>query len=192
MVLESVIEYVVQQQRHRLLSRSSEMKRELAPDIQSLTSHALIISGIRRCGKSTLLMQMMEGMNPESLLYLNFESPQLYDFTLSDFSRLDNVIAKKGVSTLFFDEMQLVNAWELYVRQKLDEGFRVIITGSNASLLSKELGTKLTGRHITQELFPFSYNEFLTYKELTPSDSSLEMYMRVGGFPFPFRLLAIG
>jgi predicted AAA+ superfamily ATPase len=102
------------------------------------------------------------------------------------------VIAKKGVSTLFFDEMQLVNAWELYVRQKLDEGFRVIITGSNASLLSKELGTKLTGRHITQELFPFSYNEFLTYKELTPSDSSLEMYMRVGGFPFPFRPLAIG
>ena len=71
------------------------------------------------------------------------------------FTRLDNVILQSGAKTLFFDELQLVEGWEMYVRQKLDEGFKVIITGSNASLLSKELGTKLIGRHITQELFPF-------------------------------------
>ena len=128
-------------------------------------------------------MQMMKGMDEERFLYLNFESPHLYEFSLSDFSRLDNLIAEKGATTLFFDELQLVKGWEMYVRQKLDEGFRVIITGSNASLLSKELGTKLTGRHITQELFPFSYREFLSFKNLSPSVDSLSNYMATGGFP---------
>src|SRR5450759_4857925 len=108
MILESVIAVVVEQQKKRLMLRDSGLKRELIPAMQSLSSHALIISGVRRCGKSTLLMQMMKGMEDGTMLYLNFESPQLYEFTLSDFTRLDNVIAQKGVNTLFFDELQLV------------------------------------------------------------------------------------
>jgi predicted AAA+ superfamily ATPase len=96
---------------------------------------------------------------------------------------LDKIISNKGANTLFFDEIQLVEGWEMYVRQKLDEGFRVIITGSNASLLSKELGTRLTGRHITRELFPFSYREFLDFREITSSRESLKAYMITGGFP---------
>jgi len=183
MILESVIAHVLEQQKNRIALRDSGLKRELIPDMKSLSSHALIISGVRRCGKSTLLMQMMQGMEDETVLYLNFESPQLYEFSLSDFSRLDHMITQKGVNTLFFDELQLVEGWEIYVRQKLDEGFKVIITGSNASLLSKELGTKLTGRHITQELFPFSYSEFLSFRSLTPSAESLRTYMLTGGFP---------
>lgn len=183
MILESVIARVVEQQQNRLMSRDHGLTRELVPAMHSLSSHALIISGVRRCGKSTLLMQMMKGMDEERFLYLNFESPHLYEFSLSDFSRLDNLIAEKGAATLFFDELQLVKGWEMYVRQKLDEGFRVIITGSNASLLSKELGTKLTGRHITQELFPFSYREFLSFKNLSPSVNSFSNYMATGGFP---------
>jgi len=143
MILESVIAHVVNQQKDRLTSRDSGLKRELVPDTKNLPSHALIISGVRRCGKSTLLMQMMRQIDKE-VLYLNFEWPQLYEFSLPDFVRLDNVIAQKGINTLFFDELQLVVGWEIYVRQKLDEGFRVIITGSNASLLSKELGTNST------------------------------------------------
>src|ERR1035437_5664122 len=183
MILESILERTVEQQWNRLMLRDSGLKRELIPATQSLSSHALIISGIRRCGKSTLLMQMMKAMDVETLLYLNFESPQLFEFSVLDFTRLDNVIAQKGVKTLFFDELQLVEGWEMYVRQKLDEGFQVIITGSNASLLSKELGTRLTGRHITQELFPFSYSEFINFKALTPSTNSLKIYMFTGGFP---------
>jgi uncharacterized protein len=183
MILESVITHIVEQQKNRLTLRDSGQKRELIPATQSLSSHALIISGVRRCGKSTLLMQMMKDMDDKMVLYLSFESPSLYEFSLSDFTRLDNVIAQKGAKTLFFDELQLVEGWEMYVRQKLDEGFRVIITGSNASLLSNELGTKLTGRHITQELFPFSYSEFLTFRALIPSAESLKAYMLTGGFP---------
>ncbi len=183
MILESVIAHVVEQQNIRLAARNTGLKRELVPSTQSLSSHALIISGVRHCGKSTLLMQMMKELDEKTVFYLNFESPQLYDFTILDFVRLDNIIAGKGVQTLFFDELQLVEGWEMYVRQKLDDGFQVIITGSNASLLSKELGTRLTGRHITQELFPFSYTEFLAFLQLAPCEESLTRYLQTGGFP---------
>ena len=183
MIIESVISRVIEQQKSRITSLDTGLKRELVPATRSLSSHALIISGIRRCGKSTLLMQMMKGMDDNSLLYLNFESPQLYEFSLNDFARLDNIVGRRGAVTIFFDEIQRVEGWEAYVRQKLDEGFRVIITGSNASLLSKELGTRLTGRHITQELFPFSYGEYLAFRSLEASPESLESYMSEGGFP---------
>ncbi|GMT46427.1 MAG: ATP-binding protein [bacterium] len=183
MILESVLSNIVEQQKQRLSVHDSGLKRELVPALQNLPSHALIISGVRRCGKSTLLLQIMEKLPQEDFLYLNFEMPRLYNFDISDFTRLDNIITKKGTKTLFFDEIQYVDAWELYVRQKLDEGYRVIITGSNASLMSKELGTKLTGRHISQELFPFSFSEFLKFKELKASAESLEKYLTTGGFP---------
>jgi uncharacterized protein len=183
MILESVIEYVVEQQKLRLTTRETGLKRELKPATRSLSSHALIISGVRRCGKSTLLMQMMSELDHTNLLYLNFESPQLYEFNLLDFARLDHIIARKGAKILFFDELQWVEGWEMFVRQKLDEGLQVVITGSNASLLSKELGTRLTGRHITQELFPFSYTEFLQFLQLTAGTESLAKYMQTGGFP---------
>ena len=183
MILESVIEHVVEQQKLRLTTRDAGLKRELKPATRSLSSHALIISGVRRCGKSTLLMQMMNELDHTNLLYLNFESPQLYEFNLLDFARLDHIIARKGAKILFFDELQWVEGWEMFVRQKLDEGLQVVITGSNASLLSKELGTRLTGRHITQELFPFSYTEFLQFLQLTAGAESLAKYMQTGGFP---------
>ncbi len=183
MILEGIISNVVDQQKHRLLSRNSGMKRVMSPAFKSSQSHALIISGIRRCGKSTLLLQMIKELDNETSIYLNFESPQLYNFTMPDFSRLDNVIAKRGAKVLFFDEMRIVRGWELYVRQKLDEGYEVIITGSNATLLSTESGTKLTGRHITRELFPFSYSEFLMLKNIPPSEESMSAYISSGGFP---------
>lgn len=183
MILESVISQVARQQKNRIASCESGLKRELVPATASLSSHALMISGIRRCGKSTLMLQMMERMHDEKWFYLNFEAPQLFEFSMPDFSRLDQVIGKTGATTLFFDELQLVRGWELYTRQKLDEGYRVIITGSNASMLSNELGTKLTGRHITQELFPFSYSEFLAFRSLPPTAENLKTYMNSGGFP---------
>jgi len=183
MILENAIAFVVAQQRNMLLDKSPGLTRELIPATKSLTSHALIISGIRRCGKSTLLLQMMQTMKLDSIFFLNFDSPQLFGFSATDFLRLDNVILKNGATILFFDEMQLVEGWEMYVRQKLDEGFNVIVTGSNASMLSHELGTRLTGRHITQELFPFSFTEFLAFRNLEPSAENLELYLQLGGFP---------
>ena len=114
---------------------------------------------------------------------MNFEDVKLYGFDIKDFILLDRVIDETGLKVLYFDEIQIVDGWELYIRQKLDQKFQVIITGSNASLLSAELGTKLTGRHITKELFPFSYEEYLDFKNTDANDESLSACLTEGGFP---------
>ena len=76
------------------------------------------------------------------------------------------IISEAGNQVLMFDEIQVVTGWERYVRQKLDESFKDFVTGSNASLLSKELGTSLTGRHLTIELFLSHMTNFVVLKIL--------------------------
>jgi predicted AAA+ superfamily ATPase len=128
-------------------------------------------------------MYQLIAQNKDVSLFINFEDPRLAGFELDDFRRLDAIIERDKFTHLFFDEIQMLSNWEWYVRQKLDEGFQVVVTGSNANLLSKELGTKLTGRHLSSELFPFSYNEFLTFSKLESNTESALKYMQVGGFP---------
>jgi predicted AAA+ superfamily ATPase len=182
MVLENVISNVIEAQKANMDVLDLGLHRNSIKTLPDLTSHALIVSGIRRCGKSTLLYQLLKERHPEAL-YLNFEDTRLYDFGPSDFVRLDKVVRESTSKTLFFDEIQIVDRWEVYVRQKLDEGSKIVITGSNASLLSRELGTKLTGRHITRELFPFSYAEFSAFAGSDPSEESVLSYLQTGGFP---------
>jgi predicted AAA+ superfamily ATPase len=182
MMQQVVLQRIVDIQKNKILRLGTGYYREILPDLPNLQSHALIVTGIRRCGKSTLLKQILELGNSKKL-FLSFEDPRLFNFEISDFEILDNIIERLGSEMLFLDEIQVIDGWELYVRQKLDEGFRVAITGSNASLLSRELGTKLTGRHISKELFPFSYREFLGFKSLQPNEISLQKYMDTGGFP---------
>ena len=182
MIQQAVIQQIIAIQKQKTHRQNIGLQRDILPLLPHIQTHALIISGIRRCGKSTLLLQLLK-TNEKDALYLNFEDPRLVGFELTDFQLLDNIITTLKANVLFFDEIQVVQGWELYVRQKLDEGFRVIITGSNASLLSRELGTKLTGRHVTKELFPFSYNEFLSFKSLHSDVRSLQKYMDTGGFP---------
>lgn len=184
MITKSIIKTVINSQKSTLSSTNFGQTRNLLNNINhNLNGFALIISGIRRCGKSTLLNQYISLNIKEEFIFLNFESAKLYTFSLSDFQLLDEIVAEMNCNWLVFDEIQIVEGWELYIRQKLDEGFKVLITGSNASLLSKELGTKLTGRHITKELFPFSFNEFCSFKKLAFNEQALELYMLLGGFP---------
>jgi len=182
MIQQAVLQRVIDTQKKKMLRLGTGYKRDLLTNIDFLQSFALIITGIRRCGKSTLLRQIMETDN-RIKLFLSFEDPRLFNFELSDFEILDRIIENSKCESLFLDEIQVVAGWELYVRQKLDEGFRVAITGSNVSLLSRDLGAKLTGRHISKELFPFSYREFLGFKSLQANEKSLLQYMDTGGFP---------
>ena len=115
--------------------------------------------------------------------FLNFEDIRLYNFQTDNFIVLDQVIKESEYKILFFDEIQIVEGWEMYVRQKLDQGYEVVITGSDAGMLSIELGTKLTGRHISKELFPFSYIEYLRYTKQVASEKSFLKYVKFGGFP---------
>jgi predicted AAA+ superfamily ATPase len=182
MLQQSLIQEIINVQKQKIERQAFGTERELLPVFPDTDTHVLIVSGIRRCGKSTLLVQLLKNRKQPSL-YLNFEDPRLFGFELADFRLLDNIIANRNNETLFFDEIQVVERWELYVRQKLDEGFKIFVSGSNASLLSRELGTKLTGRHITKELFPFSYREFLAFKSLAADIKTWQKYIDTGGFP---------
>ncbi len=189
MVLKSEIEAAFNKQQQVLLQKTKFIARQYQLKIQPKAKHIEVVSGIRRCGKSTLLRQVMTTYK-KNIAYFNFEDPRVYDFDLSDFDKLDEIMGNNRVA-YFFDEIQNVKAWEIFVRQLHDRGAKIFITGSNASLLSKELGTRLTGRHLRHELFPFSYSEFLAYKKIKNTVSAFENYMEHGGFPEYLRDLNI-
>lgn len=122
----------------------------------------LIISGVRRCGKSVLLQQIREHRT-EKDYFLNFDDDRLAKFTVDHFQQLYEVFIELfgEQKTFYFDEIQNIKGWELFVRRLYDSGCKVLITGSNAKMLSRELGTHLTGRFCSYELYPFSFSEYL-------------------------------
>jgi len=178
----SEIQEISASQKQALEKQDLGLKRQILPELPIIQSHALVICGIRRCGKSTLLRQFIHELN-HPFFYLSFDDIRFASFTHKDFSLVDRVITDSGAKLIFFDEIQSAENWELYVRQKLDEGFQFAITGSNASLLSRELGSRLTGRHLSKELFPFSYKEFCSFFKLDSGAQSFLGYLEKGGFP---------
>jgi predicted AAA+ superfamily ATPase len=183
MILKSVIQEVVKSQREYLDRKNPGLIRQLEWEIPDIRSHALIITGIRRCGKSTLLHQLMNRWAGGSL-YLNFDDPRLFGFALADFERLREISEESGAESLFLDEIQLVPNWERFIRQLVDQKqVRIVLTGSNAEMLSREMGTHLTGRHLSKELFPFSFNEFADFQDIPHDQDATRAYMKTGGFP---------
>ena len=181
MLRERVIAEVAAKQKAIVLGRSPGLSRlERLGNVPS--GFVSIVTGVRRCGKSTLMEQRIR-MAPDESFYLNFESTTLAGLELKDAGRIDRAIAAMGAKSLFFDEVQQMKGWERYVRTKLDEGFGVTVTGSNASVFAKELGTKLTGRHVDCDLFPFDYGEYLAFVKARPGAESTMDYLRKGGFP---------
>jgi predicted AAA+ superfamily ATPase len=150
-------------------------------DFPISTKKILIISGIRRCGKSTLIRKRY--FNDNNSYYINFEDPRLINFEFSDFTRLEELYFENNKKYLLLDEIQNIKDWEIFARSAHEKGIQIIITGSNASLLSKELGTKLTGRYKQLELFPFNYSEYLDYQKKERSHESFKDYLNFGGFP---------
>ena len=146
-------------------------------------SHATVLTGVRRCGKSTLQAQLMRARG--EAVYCNFEDTRLYGLGPDDFpgflSVLDEV-APRGAA-VFLDEVQEAAGWARLVRALLDRGRVVCVTGSNASVLGHELGTRLTGRHLSYEVFPFGYGEYLAFTGLPRGAASFRSYLDAGGFP---------
>src|SRR3989338_9659612 len=160
--------------------------------------HAVVVSGVRRCGKSTLLNQVIDDFYKNGVYYFNFEDERLIDFNVEDFNDLYEVFLELygEKKVFFFDEIQNVFQWEVFVRRMQGKGCKFFITGSNASLLSKELGTKLSGRNVSIELFPFSFTEYLSFKGFQLSKNGLSLtteraalkkhfaeYLKHGGMP---------
>lgn len=157
----------------------------------------VVLSGIRRCGKSTLL-QEIRALSNEKDYYLNFDDDRLLHFNIDDFQTLLELFGELfgKQSTFYFDEIQNIKGWERFVRRLHDYGNKVYVTGSNASMLSRELGTHLTGRFYQIELFPFSFSEYLKLMKISHNKterlstddkfllkSEFNKYFKQGGFP---------
>jgi hypothetical protein len=183
MISKEILKNVIVSQRSFLDSSEQGTLREKGKEIEIEDSFALIITGVRRCGKSTLLNQLLK--RQKKGYYLNLEDPRLGGFDISDFNKVE-VIMKEVYGdggVYFFDEIQIIPGWERFIRYLVDKKEKIVLTGSNASILSRELGTKLTGRHLSVELFPFSFKEFLSMKKREPSIHIFEEYFIKGGFP---------
>src|SRR5258708_16220774 len=117
MLTKEAINQILISQKENLLLKESGLKREALQTLPDLSAYAMIVSGIRRGGKSTLLFQLLKERYPDAL-YLNFEDPRLYEFDRKDFIRLDKVIDEMGSKVLLFDEIQIISEWESYLRHK--------------------------------------------------------------------------
>lgn len=183
MLRKETLEKIVASQKEELHFSNDLISREILTEMNLSAKQAVIVSGIRRCGKSSLLKLLMTKLN--NFHYFNFEDSRLVNFDVTDFERLYEIqnTENPDCSFYFFDEIQNIDSWERFVRTLLDRNKKVFITGSNASLLSYELGTKLTGRHLRYELFPFSYTEMLALLNKEKNPDSCMDYLQYGGFP---------
>jgi len=152
-----------------------------------------VITGVRRSGKSTLLLQYREYLisqkiNKENIIYMNFESADWYN--IKDYKDLYSYIKEninKGKNYILLDEVQNVSMWEKAVNSLLvDIDCDIYITGSNAYLLSSELTTLLAGRILTIKIYPFSFKEFLSeypFKNDEDKYDKFDKYLKFGGMP---------
>ncbi len=172
-----------------LIHRDIETERLMKGD------EAIIISGIRRCGKSSLL-RLIANDSKVPAIYLNFDDIRLANFTVENMQDLQDLAVElaKENPAYFFDEIQNVPQWERWINTLQAQGIKVWLTGSNASLLSSEISTYLTGRNKVLRLAPFSFGECLRMRNIqVPTDrttgesahlyTQFLQYLQQGGFP---------
>jgi predicted AAA+ superfamily ATPase len=166
MEMQVLKQVILDQQEIRL--PDNFVQRFIYDDIVALRKNRqiIVITGIRRCGKSTLLQEIRR-QSEEFAYYINFDDDRLVKFQLEDFQTLlELFIELYGLQkTFYFDEIQNIPGWERFVRRLHDQDNKVYITGSNAAMFSEELGTRLTGRYIPIEMYPFSFKEYVNHQQ---------------------------
>lgn len=169
------------------------------------SNQVITITGPRRAGKSYIMRQMVsrlsdKGTKKKNILFVNFEDPRFVSLNTKLLDQIFDVykgfLSPTGTPYIFLDEIQEVDQWEKWVRMMHElKKARIIVSGSNAHLLSRELGTLLTGRHIDLTVFPLSFGEYLTFNKTEVKDSFgmvnktaeidglLHKYIETGSFP---------
>lgn len=203
------IKELIVEHKERFLKKCDLIRREiqakLAPFLHQ--KEIVVITGIRRSGKSSLLKLLWDDINSRlsisvsNLLYLNFEDERFVDFSYKDFDLLYETFLEienpKGKKYFFLDEIQNIEKWERWINRIYEfEDVKVFITGSNATLLSSEISTSLTGRHREITIYPFSFSEFLKFKKVSFNERDIYLrerridiknlfreYFQLGGFP---------
>lgn len=193
---QMLIETVLLEQQDELdVLRSEKLIPRIEENKINLKSKlAQVVIGVRRSGKSTLCFNALEKAGVK-YAYVNFDDERFYNMTTEDLDKvletLYRIYGKFGY--LFLDEIQNVDGWPLFVNRLLRQGLHLVVTGSNAKLLSNELASHLTGRHHTIELFPFSFLDWCRIKEIETDRmttknrgilaNAYDEYLRNGGFP---------
>jgi len=172
------------------------------------TDEIVAVTGVRRCGKSTILLQVFANLikskvPKSSTLYVNFEDPAFFNFLTLElldeiWQAYQDYLKPQGPVYLILDEIQKINGWEHWVRAKYDrkEKVKIFVTGSNAELLSSKYASVLTGRHLQISVAPLSFSEFLKFRGMEIGKDKLwqvrfkndltrmsREYLEVGGFP---------
>lgn len=169
------------------------------------SNQVITITGPRRAGKSFVMRQMIKklinnGQNPKDIMHVNLEDPRFTEsgvlFLEKIFQAYREYISPQNTPILFLDEIQEIEGFEKWIRMMHElSKAKIIISGSNASLLSRELGTLLTGRHIDMEVFPLSFGEFLSFNNIVFTNKldligreweikgALRKYIEYGSFP---------
>lgn len=191
-ILETILTDQAEELALKLSIRFCQRKEENSIDLNS--TQAQVVIGVRRSGKSTLCYNALM-RNGVKFAYVNFDDERLIHLTGDDLNDVLEVLYKINgdFNYLFIDEIQNIPEWYLFVNRLLRKQMHVIITGSNAKLLSGELATHLTGRHHSIKLYPFSFSEYCevrgvdtrskSTKAIATRRAAFDDYMRQGGFP---------
>ncbi|WP_297086024.1 ATP-binding protein [uncultured Draconibacterium sp.] len=150
--------------------------------MQAEKSELILLTGLKRTGKTSVLFQYANKFEND-VLYLNFEHPGLYEFDRNDFFKLDEIIEQKNVKILLFDCITAIKGWSFYIKQKMDEGFKIVLTTSNTQVLNLEEGAGLTGRYIRRELMPLSFTEYCNFYTEEKNENTTVKYIEDGGYP---------
>lgn len=187
---------IIADQREEFLSEdmSTFCERLETSQLSANSSLAQVVIGVRRSGKSTLCTKFLFD-NAVECAFVNFDDERLAALQTEDLNKLLEAIyiVYGDINAMFFDEIQNVESWPLFVNRLLRQRKRIFLTGSNSKLLSNELMTHLTGRHNKVELYPFSFAEFcrinavdttsITTKAIGLRQNALHRYLTTGGFP---------
>lgn len=201
MVDKRIIEQVLSEQFEELknLDKVSLVSRPEEERIDLESTMAQVIIGVRRSGKSTLCYSMLKNRGIH-FAYVNFDDERLIEMEAADLNTVLEILYKiyGEFEYMFLDEVQNVKGWHLFVNRLLRNHMNVIITGSNAKLLSGELATHLTGRHDDIELYPFSFRDYClatdisidspTTKSVAFRRAAFDEYLKQGGFPELIRI----
>lgn len=169
---------IILRQNQNFETKNNFVMREVFEKIKSFIDipHIVVVSWLRRVGKSTLLKQIKrEFFTNAKNIYLNFEDEKLLSFEVDDFDKLMETYfwLNNNSKTYFFDEIQNISQFELALRRLYEEEYKFFITWSNASLLSQELWTRLTWRYVKVELYPFSFREYMQFNNIKIEENDL-------------------
>ena len=170
MISKDQLKQALAEQREAILQKPFGVERTALSHIgeKAKLPHIVVLTGLRRSGKSTLLRQLIKRQyHDKDFYYINFEDERLFNFQAENFNIIyESLVELFGEKKAFFiDEIQNVPNFESFVRRFYDSGFKFFITGPSARLLRKEIGTKLTGRHVDIIVRPFSFIEYLALKD---------------------------